>query len=140
MSSTPDYLKEGQILCLEYQSTILFAELIQLQTGGSFCWVRPIAIAISTVAATGQFNVSSLDPNSPQQAFALQGGVDLLWPISLFRPALDVELMTILTDINQNKPSNTDLALANQRLKNFVEQVWQAFPEEFQNSRIYKPD
>jgi hypothetical protein len=55
---------------------------------------------------------------------------DLLWPITLFRPALDTEVIPLLAMLPSLPQSQRDPITA-QRLNQFVHQVWQAYKGAF---------
>lgn len=66
----------------------------------------------------------------PQESaiYDLRMGSDLLWPISLFRPALDTEVIPLLTMLD-----TSDSQTAQDQLNWFVRQVWQANQSDFQS-------
>jgi hypothetical protein len=65
----------------------------------------------------------------------LRQGADLLYPQSLFRAALDVEVIPVLTQLEllsgQDKAYRTNAGLAHQQLQSFIRQIWLAHPEAF---------
>lgn len=124
-----------EILCLEHQGCYLYAEVIQVIATRQRYWVRPLFLRIDPPAAADHPNgqpMSSVVHN-------LESGSDLVWPQRFFRPALDTELLPLLIE------SQLDSALAvddpgaqcdrdqqaKQALGQLIEEVWQAFPEEF---------
>ena len=48
---------------------------------------------------------------------------DLLWPAHVFQPALDTEVISLLTQLPLQP--TTDKAFAHQQLRQFMNQVWQ---------------
>ena len=114
--------KVNEIICLENDYTYLYGEVIQLLPSRGLCWFRPMCLVISDLA---------LDSTREQtQLIDLQSGSDLLWPTSLFRPALDTEVISwlpLLSDRNSlaNKSSNK------QSLNKFIHQVWQDNRDKF---------
>ncbi|GAB4192385.1 MAG: hypothetical protein Fur006_36720 [Coleofasciculaceae cyanobacterium] len=117
-----------QIVCLEHENTRLYTEVIDVVTARQTCWVRPLMLVISSVSH------DSLSVVSPQQLrlYDLRQGADLLWPVALFRPALDTEVIPLLVQLddpdNVQQENNTD---AHKQLSYFVRQVWQASRREF---------
>jgi hypothetical protein len=61
----------------------------------------------------------------------LQSGSDLLWPDSLFRPALDVEIIYLLPQL-QDINHYSDKKRSNQKyLNKFIHLFWQAHQDKF---------
>ncbi|WP_066377899.1 MULTISPECIES: hypothetical protein [unclassified Anabaena] len=105
----------GQIVSLEHSDRNLYAEVIQFVVSRQLCWVRPLLLVTHT----------------PEQPIItdLRDGSDLLWPSELFRPALDTEVITLLTQILVKEPKPELHALAKQQLHQFINQLWQAYQE-----------
>jgi hypothetical protein len=61
----------------------------------------------------------------------LRDGADLLWPGSLFRAALDTEVISLLTQLQSLDSEKKDRAIASRQLRDFVDRVWEAFPSAF---------
>ncbi|WP_224085614.1 hypothetical protein [Nostoc sp. MS1] len=105
----------GQIVSLEHGEKNLYAEVIQVVVSRQLCWVRPLLLVTHTEE---QPIITDLRDCS-----------DLLWPIQLFRHALDTEVIILLSQILVKEPkSEPDLA-AKQQLHQFIQQVWQAYQE-----------
>lgn len=131
MNSTQG-LQPHQILCLDHENTSLYGEAIQIITERHLCWFRPLALL-------------QREPNNPDATgmlYDLRQDADLLYPISFFRMALDVEVLPILMQLNglkvgQNAPLSTHVQqpnpqqIAHQKFQHFVRQVWQAQPDSF---------
>ena len=119
--TAPDPFKVNEIICLENDSKYLYGEVIQLLPSRGLCWFRPMCLVISDVASDST--------REPTQLIDLQSGSDLLWPTTLFRPALDTEVISWL-------PLKCDRHLANkslnkQSLNKFIQQVWQDNRDKF---------
>lgn len=117
-----------QIVCLEHENTRLYTEVIQVVTLRQVCWVRPLMLAVLPIDS------DSLPTFSPEQIhlYDLRQGADLLWPASLFRLALDTEVIPLLVQLDD--PSKVQLANpseAHQQLSGFVRKVWQAYKSAF---------
>lgn len=112
-----------QIVGLEHETTRLYAEIIEFVESRQVCWVRPLMLVISTV-----------DNNLPLALYDLRLGADLLWPASLFRPALDTEVIPLLVQLNNPDAQVVNSSDAHQQLSNFVREVWQAYKSVFQPS------
>jgi hypothetical protein len=101
----------GQIVSLDNGNRNLYCEVIQVVIARELCWVRPLLIANFT----------------PEDTIItdLRDASDLLWPINLFRPAVDTEVISLLSQLLPKEPKvNTD-SVAQQQLHQFITQVWQ---------------
>jgi hypothetical protein len=122
ISSSIDRFKPQQIVCLEHENTRLYGEVIQVISKRKLCWVRPLMLAIALPNVDRFSNCLNAE-----QSFNLAESSDLLWPISLFRPALDTEVIPLLIKLNSfecsiNKDNSQHIR---QKLNFFVKQVWQ---------------
>lgn len=108
-----------QIVCLAHASTCLYAEIIEFVELRQVCWVRPLMLAVVEVGS-----------EEPLTLYDLRLGADLLWPASLFRPALDTEVIPLLVqlDVLDRQAVCSD---AHQQLCRFVREVWQAYKSAF---------
>ncbi|BAB76025.1 hypothetical protein NIES23_27410 [Trichormus variabilis NIES-23] len=105
----------GQIVSLEHGDRNLYAEVIQVVLSRRLCWVRPLLLVTYTP--------------EPTIIIDLRDGSDLLWPINLFRHALDTEVIAVLSQILIKEPKpEPDLAVK-QQLHQFIQQLWQAYQE-----------
>ncbi|MBE9048474.1 hypothetical protein IQ255_29530 [Pleurocapsales cyanobacterium LEGE 10410] len=123
LSRTIDLFQVNQIICLEHQNTCLYGEVIQLIPQRQLCWFRPICLS--------KINFEHDSTLENAQLIDLQSGSDLLWPITLFRPALDTEIIYLLAELNNYGESLNPKKANRQYLNNFVRQVWQANQERF---------
>ena len=114
--------KESQIICLEYQGTCLYGEVIQLILSRQMCWFRPICMTIEKAGDRDGENCELIQ---------LRFSSDLLWPINLFRPALDTEVISLLTDLNNNHKPKQNQTSPRQYLNQFIHQVWAANQDKF---------
>jgi hypothetical protein len=140
---TVDSLSEAQayqIVCLDYQEAHLYAEVIQVVKTRQICWVRPLLLSISSTSqlSTSIESIESNLPSDTSTSYDLRETADLLWPLILFRIALDIEVIPLLAQLQSRETHdntafgavNTHLA-ARQQLHQFIHQVWQAYPEVF---------
>ena len=113
----------GEIVCLEHEGICLYAEVIQILEGRPMFWVRPLMLAVWP-------SDSQTFPELPAQLYDLRQGSDLVWPMNRFRPALDLEVIPLLTELETatDKPPDT-LVIARRQLRDFVQQVWEAYPD-----------
>jgi len=61
----------------------------------------------------------------------LRLGADLVWPASLFRPALDTEVIPLLVQLDDPDDQLANTSDAHQQLSCFVREVWQAYKSAF---------
>ena len=123
-----------QIICLEYEDTRLYAEVIQVAAARQTCWVRPLVLVVSSSSIT-ETELQLGYGDQTLQFYDLRQGADLLWPTKLFREALDTEVLPLLLQLESqdHKADHQTAALAaRQRLQQFIHQVWQAHPGMFQ--------
>jgi hypothetical protein len=57
----------------------------------------------------------------------LRDASDLLWPANLFRPALDIEVITFLSQVLAKEPKTEPDSAAKQQLNQFIHQLWSAY-------------
>ncbi|MEG4944662.1 hypothetical protein QUA80_31615 [Microcoleus sp. F4-D5] len=114
--------KPGQIVSLECGDACLHSEIIQVVEARQVCWVRPLMLVVS---------VSAKDSPTEYTLSDLRDGADLLWPLSLFRAALDTEVISLLTELHSLDAEKKDGAIASRQLRDFVDRVWEAFPTAF---------
>jgi hypothetical protein len=106
----------GQIVSLEHYTKRLYAEVIQVVVSRQLCWVRPLLLV-------------TFIEESPQIT-DLRDASDLLWSINFFQPALDTEVITLLSQIFAKEPKHEPDSDAKQQLNQFLHQIWQAHKEE----------
>ena len=131
MDSVPSF-QPCQIVCLEHEDFRLYGEVIQIVQERQVCWVRPLGLIVLTADPADSLTWQERFTAGAFVLHDLREGADLLWPASLFRPALDTEVMPILMQLYnaeiQTKPDRT----ARQKLNSFVQEVWQANANVFQ--------
>jgi hypothetical protein len=114
--------KPGQIVSLECGDACLHSEVIQVVEARQVCWVRPLMLVVL---------VSGKDSSEEYTLSDLRDGADLLWPLSLFRAALDTEVISLLTQLQSLDSEKKDAVIASRQLRDFVDRVWVAFPTAF---------
>jgi hypothetical protein len=117
--------KPGQIVSLECGNTCLHSEVIQVVEARQVCWVRPLMLVVFVSKDLGDrlgqdYSLSDL-----------RNGADLLWPLSLFRAALDTEVISLLSQLHSLDAEKKDAVIASRQLRDFVDRVWTAFPTAF---------
>ncbi|CAD5950166.1 hypothetical protein PCC9214_02502 [Planktothrix tepida] len=128
----------GQIVGLNHLNRCLYAEVIQVVEFRGVCWVRPLML-IERLADQDQGDYLDV-PNTPESfiLYNLQQSPDLIWPTQLFRAALDTEVIPFLAqldapDVNFPGIKPVNARSAHQQLREFIRQVWQAYPDVFQS-------
>ncbi len=118
--------KPGQIVSLECGNTCLHSEVIQVVEARQVCWVRPLILVVF------QSEDDLCDRLSEDYTVSdLRNGADLLWPLSLFRAALDTEVISLLSQLYSLDSEKKDAVIASRQLRDFVDRVWTAFPTAF---------
>lgn len=119
-----------QIICLEYETSRLYAEVVQIIERRQICWARPLLLAIGPVEDCATYELPT-----QEHWYDLRDGSDLLLPLILFRAAFDSEVLPLLTylynpceRISDEKCDRTE----HQQLNQFIHQIWRAHPEAFQ--------
>jgi hypothetical protein len=109
-------LQPRQIVCLEHQTTRLYAEVIQVVKSRQIGWFRPLLLA--------EFPTGEQALAEPL-LYDVRPSADLLWSLTLFRPALDTEVMPLWVQLLASEPPlDRDPAVFAQ-LHQFMHQVWQ---------------
>ena len=125
------------IVCLKHQETCLYAEMIQTIESRQRCWLRPLLLQV--MAEESPIPVaSSLEAIAPAEIYDLRDASDLLWPLGDFHSASDTEILPVLTHLYADKPHpsadptqiSEQAQIARQKLHQFIQQVWQAKPNE----------
>jgi hypothetical protein len=124
------------IVCIEQSNAEqsnarLYAEVIQIVETRQIGWLRPLVLEIlSLETANGLAKTSNF--------YDLRQTADLLWPLSLFRPALDMEILPVLSALQSGKPlgsESSELAIASRhQLQQFIQHIWQSHRELFDGS------
>lgn len=119
-------IKPHQILYLEHEHTRLYVEVIQMVKARQLCWARPLALA-QKASSPGRSIVpewSHLESDK-LSIYDLNESPDILWPIELFHPALDTEVLPLLNLLRSQKQAG-DPQLNRQHLSRFIHQLWAA--------------
>ncbi len=115
-----------QVVCLEYQASRLYGEVVQVVEHRQVCWVRPLMLTVATIAREGEIDAEPC-------FYDLRNGADLLLPAALFRAALDVEVIPLFSRLHSSERINYSPDLnGHQQLNYLIRRVWGAYPEVFQ--------
>ncbi len=151
----PSQFQPRQILCLEHEQSKLYAEVIQVVPDRPVCWLRPMILEVEIspnllpnpdLATSSQnchptdFPYQTTTPKTTQEApqettqpktYDLRLSADLLLPPSLFRPALDTEVIPLLGQINSTEFNLEEAQNAHHLLRDFIRKIWQQYREAF---------
>ena len=121
-------IKPHQIIYLEHENTRLYVEVIQMVKARQLCWARPLVLTQKTFLAGGAiaqgFAYVELESDK-LSLYDLGEGPDILWPIELFHPAFDTEVVPLLSSLSAQKHKG-DPKLNRQFLNRFIYQLWAA--------------
>ncbi|MEO0533631.1 MAG: hypothetical protein AAF215_07160 [Cyanobacteria bacterium P01_A01_bin.123] len=117
-----------QIVYLEHGTTRLYAEVIDIVHTRQLCWARPLMLVVSSEALTG--NWADISTLALEELYNLKDSPDIIWPLCLFQPALDIEVFQLLSNL-QRKDASISQSAGIQHMQRFVHQLWAAYPEHF---------
>ena len=109
IESSPSF-KPHQVVYLSSTQAYLYGEVIQVVTSRQLCWFRPWLLTLP----------------DDRQVVDLRFTADLLWPLTLFQPALDTEVLPWLAQLNPSNVNPEANQQARKQLHYFIEQVWLA--------------
>jgi hypothetical protein len=126
--------QDGQIIYIQHESIRLYAETIQVIESRQLCWARPLALL-------QLLNDRLPDFSQPLLLRDLRQGSDILLPTSLFHVALDVDAIPVMAQLSAPKVEPQEAPLESKNatlplLHQFIQQVWQAYPEQFAASSM----
>ncbi|MGG6293166.1 hypothetical protein ACQ4M4_01990 [Leptolyngbya sp. AN02str] len=134
--SNPQLVTNHAILCVDLATDRLFSEVIQEAENRPFYWVRPLILQIGLDADQMQLNQSVYEPDSwDYTVYDVRQSADLILPRSLFRPALDTEVLPLMTQLHSPKHTMIGDRLAKEQMHQFVQHLWRTFPHAFVNPR-----
>jgi hypothetical protein len=111
-----------QIVYLACDQSHLYAEVIQVLEARQMCWVRPIVL-VHGVTALGTSQTGATP--GKLEIYSIQDGPDILWPLSQFDLALDIDVIPLLATIRGDKAEPAGSAqTTTQQLRRFMEQLW----------------
>ncbi len=137
-------LVPGQIVFLECSQTRLYAEVIQVLALRQIGWIRPLALVSD--ADTQPLGTNWISGNTAANHPAPP---DMLWPLGQLQPALDTDIMPLLTTLSAKTseidPSEIDPSEANDidkltaspaqmTVNKFVQQLWAENPPRLESN------
>jgi hypothetical protein len=115
------------LVCLEYQQQRLYAELIQIVEARQTAWLRPWALVeVGELTGAGSINFD----HPIHHCVDLRQAPDLLLPRHLIRPALDTELLAVLTQLSSTTTDKPLPAQEQQQLNQLLRSLCQANPQD----------
>jgi hypothetical protein len=110
-------------VCIDDPPQRLYAELIQVVEVRGIAWLRPVALM-------------DLDAPEPclESCVDLRQGPDLLLPLRFIRPALDTEVLSLLSQLLVDSAPADDKPLLphhRQQLNHWLQQLCQDHPQDF---------
>lgn len=111
-----------QIVYLENNNQRLYAEVIQVVDSRQMCWVRPLVLVSFHLEPSVTFD-------QLPSVTDLRSTADLFWHSTLFRPALDTEVIPFLVGQMATDPSFETNPIDVAQLHQFIRCVWQAYQE-----------
>jgi len=119
-----------QIVCLEHQQSYLYGEVIQIIESKNLCWMRPLLLAVfpRVVGAIDNFLEA-------KELLDLRFAADVAYPLALFRPALDTEVIPLIGQLEILDETKEPNAGSKQKLRQFLEQIWRDNQEYFLSTR-----
>ncbi len=131
-----------QIVCLEHQDMCLYAEIVQIAETRLTSWLRPVVLHViepQPLAAANDYLGSSPTAAAIEgipTVYDLRQGADLLWPLGLFRLALDTEVIPLLAQLPAVSVKTETQPEAHRQLCRFIQRVWEANPTAFRHHRM----
>ena len=127
----------SQILYLEHGSRRLYAEAIQVVDTRHLCWARP-SLLICGLPTDGdakdrQEAIATAAINPTQNAldlYALEDCPDLIWPLSLFNIAYDLDFFSLLVQLKM-EATTSHPEFGREPLNQFIRSFWHAHTDTF---------
>ena len=119
-----------QIVCLEHQQSYLYGEVIQVIESKNLCWMRPLLLAVfpRVVGTVDNFLEA-------KELLDLRFTSDVAYPVALFRPALDTEVIPLIGQLEILDEAKEPNSSSKQKLRQFLEKIWQDNQEYFLATR-----
>jgi hypothetical protein len=130
----PNNFQPHQILYLQHDRDRLYVELIQQIVSRRMYWSRPLALVTDVDWYSAVDHYQPAWEANESAIHDLRQAPDLLWPALLFQPALDTEVIPLLSTLYASEAESPleTAQIAHQRLRHFMNQIWAAAPEAFQ--------
>lgn len=113
--------KPFQIVCLEHKNSCLYGEVVQVITMRELCWVRPLILA--RLSLESQIIDSLI---TEKEVVDVRLTSDLIFPLKLFRYALDWEVIPILSCLEKMDLTTGKIQVAKSVLHDFIQEILSA--------------
>ncbi|MEL6468098.1 MAG: hypothetical protein AAFQ74_00085 [Cyanobacteria bacterium J06623_4] len=119
----------SQILYLEHGPSRLYAEAIQVMSTRQLCWSRPTLLIAGLPEDSASRRQSVIaeaaqhPSQSPLELYDLEGAPDLIWPLSPFHLAYDLDFFALLVQLKMNSDS-TERPSGTAQLNDFIKSFW----------------
>ncbi|MEL6350980.1 MAG: hypothetical protein AAFR58_04380 [Cyanobacteria bacterium J06627_28] len=127
----------SQILYLEHDDARLYADAIQVISTRQLCWVRPTLLiqglpeSDQTLRQAVISNAAQCPEQSGLTLYDLEGSPDLIWPLTPFEIAYDIDFFSLLVQLKISSNSAA-LPAGKQQLHQFTHSFWRKHPDFFQ--------
>ena len=108
-----------QIVCLEHRQSYLYGEVIQVIQSKNRCWMRPLLLAVFPPVIQAENNFGEAN-----ELLDLRFTSDVAYPLNLFRPALDTEVIPLISQLESLDGMKETNSLSKLKLRQFLEQIW----------------
>lgn len=134
----------SQILYLEHGASRLYTEAIQVVDTRHLCWSRPSLL----IQGLPEGNISRQDAitaavvspeDSALQLYDLEGCPDLIWPLSLFQIAYDIDFFSLLIQTKISADDATQCS-GSGKFNAFIRSFWHTHTAIFQACQLSSSD
>lgn len=134
----------SQILYLEHGSSRLYAEAIQVVDTRHLCWSRPSLLVQGlpegSISRQDAISAAVASPeDSMLQLYDLESCPDLIWPLSLFQIAYDIDFFSLLIHLKLS-PDDATQRSGNGEFNAFIRSFWHTHATIFQSSELSSSD
>lgn len=119
----------SQILYLEHGPSRLYAEAIQVVSERALCWARPVLLIQNLpegVPSASRQSAIADTVRSPERStlklYDLEGCPDLIWPISPFQLAYDLDFFSLIVQLKIAPNHSTQPGT--QQFNEFINSFW----------------
>ncbi|MBD2136131.1 hypothetical protein H6F32_00700 [Anabaena sp. FACHB-1237] len=118
--------QSGQIISLDDYNKHLYVEVIEEVVSRGLCWVRPLLLVEyhDDLQHYNHYFNGNLHEDTANIIDLREAG-DLLWNTTAFRPALDTEVINLLSQLVPKELRFEIDKIAQKQLNLFINQIWQ---------------
>ncbi|PSP18793.1 MAG: hypothetical protein BRC58_02690 [Cyanobacteria bacterium QS_8_64_29] len=126
-STVQQRFQPQQMVILAHAGYQLYSEVVQTVPSRPLCWVRPMALAV----LPAHDELPPAEVPSAATLYDLRQTTDLILPATLFRGALDTEVLPLMSRLAALESPSPGDGRARLQLRAFIEQVWRAYRHSF---------